>query len=72
MHSMTQGRQNARKTSRKDKLEFKFFSNHVFTSYTIETERGDFKDDISSVIVYTFAYTKLDLAPSSSLRGESQ
>ena len=72
MYSMTQGRQNARKTSTKDKLEFKFFSNHVFTYYNKETERGDFKDDISAVIVYTFPYTKLDLAPSSSPRGESQ
>ena len=69
---MTQGRQNARKTSTKDKLEFKFFSNHVFTYYNKETERGDFKDAISAVILYTFPYTKLDLAPSSSPRGESQ
>ena len=72
MHLMTQGRQNARKTSTKDKLEFKFFSNHVFTCYNKETERGDFKDAISAVIVYTFPFTKLDLAPSSSPRGESQ
>ena len=50
----------------------KFFSNHIFTYYNKETERGDFKDDISSVIVYTFPYTKLDLAPSSSPRRESQ
>lgn len=70
MHLMTQGRQNARKTSTKDKLEFKFFSNHVFTYYNKETERGDF--NISALIVYTFPYTKLDLAPSSSPRGESQ
>ena len=72
MHSMTQGRQNVRKTSTKDKLEFKFFSYPAFTCYNKETETGDFKDDLSAVIVYTFPYTKLDLTPSSSLRGESQ
>ena len=72
MHSMTQGRQNARKINTKHKLEFKFFSNHVFACYNKETERGDFKDDISTVIVYTFPYSKLALAPSLSPRGESQ